>query len=168
MGTLSLKKLTAADIMATDVVAIDPSDSLRDAMASMTENHVTGLPVLDRKGRCVGLISATDILNYEQDHSEETEGVNADMARYYNPESQRWESIRVTSFALEEFADVPVRNLMTRELVSVGPETPVTDVADKIVELDIHRALVLDEDGRLLGIISAIDFARLIAAPPPQ
>ena len=168
MGTLSLKKLTAADIMVTDVVTIDPSDSLRDAMASMTENHVTGLPVLDRKGRCVGLISATDILNYEQDHSEETEGANADMARYYNPESQRWESIRVTSFALEEFADVPVRDLMTRELVSVGPETSITDVAEKIVELDIHRALVLDEDGRLLGIVSAIDFARLVAAPPPQ
>jgi len=168
MGALSLKKLTAADIMVTDVVTIEPSDNLRDAMAAMTENHVTGLPVLDRKGRCVGLISATDILNYEQDHSEETEEANDAMARYFNPESQRWESVRVTSFALEEFADIPVSDLMTRDLVSVGPGTPVTDVAEKIVELDIHRALVLDEERRLLGIISAIDFARLVAAPPLQ
>lgn len=168
MGTLSLKKLTAADIMATDVVTIEPSDSLRDAMTLMTENHVTGLPVIDHKGRCVGLISATDILNYEQDHSEETEEANEAMTRYYNPESQRWESVRVTAFALEEFADVPVSDVMTRELVSVSPETPVTDVAEKIVELDIHRALVLDEGQRLMGIVSAIDFARLVAAPPPQ
>lgn len=168
MGTLSLKKLTAADIMATDIVTIDPTDSLRDAMASMTENHVTGLPVLDRKGRCVGLISATDILNYEQDHSEETDGANADMARYYNPETQRWESVRVSSFALEEFAEIPVSELMTRDLIFVNPDTLISDVAEKIVDLDIHRVLVLDDDRRLLGVISAIDFARLIAAPPPS
>ena len=58
-------QLAASDFMQRDVVTVAPDDTLRDALALMTENHVTGLPVMDGKSRCVGLITSSDILNYE-------------------------------------------------------------------------------------------------------
>lgn len=163
MNQSSLRGLTAADIMQTDIVTVGPRDTLRDAMTCMTENHVTGLPVLDPKDRCIGVITTTDILNYEQDHAEDSAEANLEMARHFDPETQRWESIRVTAFALEEFADIPVGDLMTRELVAVAPSTPIRKVAKKMIDEEVRRVLVLNEKQYLLGIISSIDFVRLFA-----
>ena len=57
MSTSRIEKLTAADIMQRELVTVSLGDTLQDAMFQMTENHVTGLPVMDSKSRCVGLIS---------------------------------------------------------------------------------------------------------------
>ena len=155
--------LKAEDIMQRDVVVCGPHDSLREAMELMTENHVTGLPVMDSKARCVGLISATDILNYEQEHSEFAAEANDDVARHFDAEKQRWESVRLSSFALEEFGDVHVQEVMTRELLSVDRDTPVKRVAKLMVESAVHRVLVLSEQRGLQGLISSIDFVRVVA-----
>jgi len=155
--------LTADDIMQRDIITISPSNTLRDAMSLLTENHVTGLPVVDQHSRCIGLISATDILNFEQEHCEESEEGNSEGARYYDPEKERWESIRLSSFALEEFGDVRVEEVMASSLLWVERETLVREVAAKMCEAGVHRILVLDEGGQLYGIISAVDFVRLVA-----
>jgi CBS domain-containing protein len=154
---------TAADLMQRDVVAIRHGDSLQEAMALMTENHVTGLPVVDSKDRCVGLVSATDILNFEQEHSGYTAEANANLARHYDSDSGRWESVRVTSYALEEFAEERVDRLMATVIVSVTVDTPLQDVARTMIDQSIHRVVVLDEQQELQGIIAATDFVRMYA-----
>jgi len=163
MAESKSRELTAQDIMATDIVSVAPEDSLQEALALITENHVTGLPVLDRKNRCAGLISATDILSYEQDHTEAAAEANEDMARYFDPEQERWESLRVSAFALEKLAEVPVGEIMTRNLIGVGPDASAREAAQKMVAEDVRRILVLDEENYLLGIISATDFVRVVA-----
>jgi CBS domain-containing protein len=163
MQKSTLLKMTAKDIMQKDVVVVAPGDTLQEAMSLMTENHVTGLPVMDSRSRCVGLISSTDILNYEQEHTEFTSEANANLAQHFNADTQRWESVRVTSFALEEFGDVRVEEVMSTNLVSVMHETPIRDVAAKMLQEKIHRVLVLDDQFHLFGIISATDFVRLFA-----
>ena len=149
MGASSVNDLTAGDIMQRDLIVAHMGDSLKEAMDLMTENHVTGLPVVDSKSRCVGVISATDILSYEQEHSEFTSEANSDMARHFDMDTQRWESVRVTSFALEEFADVKVDAVMSRDLVGVGRDMPVREVAQKMIDASIHRVMELDENQRL-------------------
>ncbi len=163
MARKSRDRLTAADIMQTDVVTVGPKETLQDAMELMTENHVTGLPVVDHKGRCVGVISATDILNYEQEHAEFTTEANAELARHFDPETNRWESVRVSSYALEEFGEVPVQDVMTRDLVAVGPEAPLNEVARTMIDGEVHRVLVVNQRRELVGLISAFDFVRLFA-----
>lgn len=153
--------LTAADIMQRDVVTIKRSNSLSDAMNLITENHVAGLPVMDEQSRCIGLISATDILNFEQEHSDEVAEGNSEVAQYYNPETLQWENIRLSAFALEEFGDVRVEEVMTRDLVRVQRHTPIKEVAQIMCDAGVHRVLVLDDQNLLYGIISATDFVRL-------
>ncbi len=155
--------LTAADVMHRDTVTVGVNDSLQDAMSLMTENHVTGLPVLDVEDRCVGVISATDILSFEQDHAEDSVDANAELARHFDPESGRWEDVRLTTFALEEFADVRVSEIMSHDIVAVTPATSLRDVAGSMTQNRVHRMLVLDEERQLLGVISAFDFVRLMA-----
>ena len=59
------QRAVAADLMQRDIVTVSPDDTLREALALMTDSHVTGLPVMDGNSQCVGLITASDILNYE-------------------------------------------------------------------------------------------------------
>jgi CBS domain-containing protein len=158
-----IESLIASDVMQRDLIVIYDRDTLREAMELMTNNHVTGLPVVNHDGVCVGIISASDILNYEQEHSDLSAGSQEGVAQHFNPDTQQWESVRLSSFALEEFGEVRVQEVMTRDLISVEDETPLRDVARKMRDAGVHRVLVLNPQRRLLGIISSSDFVRLFA-----
>jgi CBS domain-containing protein len=161
MEHAAVQQRVAADIMQRDMVTVAPNDTLRDALALMTENHVTGLPVMDGKSRCIGLITASDILGFEEEHAEES--TNDGMLQHFNPEISRWESVPISAFGLEEFGDVRVEEVMTRDLISVDRNTPLKKVARKMLDNDVHRVLVMDDKFNLYGIISSFDFVRVIA-----
>jgi CBS domain-containing protein len=162
MGHTTLRQLVAADFMQRDMITVSPVDTLRDALALMTENHVTGLPVMDAKSRCIGLITASDILGFEDEHAEDRP--DAGMMQLFNNEIGKWESVPISAFGLEEFGDVHVEEVMSRELISVGRDTPLKDVAQKMLDADVHRVLVMDDRYNLYGMITSFDFVRVMAA----
>ncbi len=157
------KTMCAADIMQRDLIVARPADSLREALDLMAENHVTGLPVVNTDSHCVGVISATDILNYEQEQVDLVSDSDDDTAQQFNMETQRWESVRVSAFALEEYGDVHVEEVMSPGIVSVARDTPLAEVAETMLKNKVHRVLVMDDRQHLYGIISATDFVRLFA-----
>jgi CBS domain-containing protein len=161
MTPATLDQLAAADIMQRDMVTVAPQETLRDALGLMTENHVTGLPVMDEGDHCVGLITATDILTYEQDH-DETEPEDH-MVQHFNSELQQWESVPTSAFGLEEFGDVRVEEVMSTDLVWVDRDTSLKDMAKKMLDAKVHRVLVMDSHRRLYGIVSSFDFVRVMA-----
>ena len=161
MSHATLRELVAADIMQRDMVTVAPDDTLRDALALMTDSHVTGLPVMDDKSRCIGLITASDILGFEEEHAEDSS--EDGNLQHFNPEISRWESVPISAFGLEEFGDVRVEEVMTREIISVGRDTPLKKVARKMLDADVHRVLVMDDKFHLFGIISSFDFVRVVA-----
>jgi CBS domain-containing protein len=161
MGHAAVEHVVAADIMQRDMVTVAPSDTLRDALELMTANHVTGLPVMDSKSRCIGLITASDILGFEEEHAEES--ADDGMLQHFNPELRKWESVPISAFGLEEFGDVRVDEVMTRDLIHVSRDTLLKQVARKMLEADVHRVLVMDDKFNLYGIISSFDFVRVVA-----
>src|SRR3972149_2411885 len=134
MGHATLQTLLAAAIMQRDMITVSPDNTLSVALALMTENHVTGLPVMDGKSRCIGLITASDVLGFEQEHAEDR--TDDGMVQHFNNEIGRWESVPISAFGLEEFGDVRVEEVMTRELISVDRDTPLKQVAQKMLGED--------------------------------
>jgi CBS domain-containing protein len=150
----------AATLMKRDIVTVSPTDTLKDALALMVENHLTGLPVMDDQCRCVGLITSSDILSFAEERSDGTEG---STTQYFDSEMQQWETMSLANFGLDEFGEVPVAEVMSRDLIWVERETPLKDVAKRMMSERIHRVLVMDKNSNLYGIISAYDFVRLAA-----
>ncbi len=149
--------------MQRDVVTTAPDESLQEALSLMLENHVSGLPVIDRKDRCVGIVSATDILNLEREQAEHSEAVaTEEMGSYFDPDRQQWENMRVGG-SFDEIPDTPVSEVMSSDVIFVKPGTPLTDVADLMLGQGIHRVLVMDEERYLHGIIAAMDFVKVYA-----
>lgn len=158
--TKTTQRMTAADLMQRDIVTVESSDSLRDALKLMMENHVTGLPVMDRSSRCIGLVTASDILNYENENSNE---LASGMTQFFDPDTQQWEDVPILAFSSEDFGDVQVAELMSRDLIWVSRDTPINQVAQRMVDERVHRVLVMDDRSQLYGIISSFDFVRVIA-----
>jgi CBS domain-containing protein len=150
----------AVDLMQRDIITIRPQDTLDDALTLMTENHVTGLPVMDHHSKCVGVVTANDILNCQRELEEVDSETNV---QFFDVDSQQWQSLPVMSFRTEKLKDTRVEEVMARDLIRVDLDATVTSVARTMLDAGVHRVLVLDEHNRLYGIVSALDFVRMIA-----
>ncbi|WP_281194448.1 cyclic nucleotide-binding/CBS domain-containing protein [Halorubrum sp. F4] len=64
--------------------------------------------------------------------------------------------------------DVPVGRLMSTELVTVGPETTAAAAAERMLETGVNSILVVDDAGRLEGILTGWDFVRLVRENDPH
>jgi CBS domain-containing protein len=155
------QRAVAADYMQRDVVTTSPDSTLQEALTLMTENHVTGLPVMDKSDRCIGLITCTDILNYEQERAGESH--EDGTTDFYDPESQLWETVPLSAFGLEDIGRVRVSEVMTSDLIWVDRDTPLEVVARRMLDARVHRVMVMDAASRLYGILSAYDFVRVAA-----
>lgn len=162
MDRVDTRDLTAADIMHRECICVGVSDSLQVALSLMTEHFVSGLPVIGAGDHCVGVVSATDVLRFEQDQTEFNERAGNDYASYFNTETQHWESICLGR-PLDELSELPVSEVMSRDLLQVSPETPILEVASLMNFRQVHRVLVIDDENCLQGIISSMDFVRLCA-----
>ena len=72
--TRSIYDRKVSDIMTRDVVTIEAGGTVHEALALMGENRVSAIPVIDRKGRCVGILSATDLASFGKLLSEHWHG----------------------------------------------------------------------------------------------
>jgi CBS domain-containing protein len=153
--------LFAGDIMQTELVTIRPNDSVREAMALMVDSHVSGLPVVDGRGHCVGVLSVTDVLGLEYAQAESA-GQFEEVGSYFDPDEQRWEHMRFAG-AVDELPDLTVKEVMSSDIISVPRDASLQDVAQLMVERGVHRVLVLDERRFLHGLIAAMDVVRVVA-----
>ena len=130
--------LTVADIMQADVRTIGEDEPVAEAIVALADGHISGLPVMNRGGQLVGVVSSTDILAAEAE-SVEDGGLN-----------------RVVTHTR-------VAEIMTRHPKSVEPSVPVKVAAQEMLYLDVHRLLVV-KDGQLLGVVSQSDIVRAVAS----
>jgi CBS domain-containing protein len=129
--------MKVAELMRTDVKTVDVDATVGDAITTLADVHVSALPVTDARGQVVGVLSTTDILGAL---SETTE-----------PEMRE-----------RLFDDTPVRDLMTPRSRVIGPDADVLEAAKEMLYLDVHRLFVEDE-GRLVGVISQTDIVAAVA-----
>lgn len=132
----AIKELTLADVMQTAVRTISADATLLDASEKIAARHVTALPVMNEHGRCIGILSATDLQQF------------ADRADPHSPHYHLRD---------RDTATTQVGELMTRRVVSVRIGTPLSEVAQTFSRLGLHHVPVLGETDNLEGIVSLSD-----------
>lgn len=154
-----MPKLTAADVMNTQVLAVRPDMTVHELAAFLTENQITGAPVLDAHGRLVGVVSETDIA--------ESEGSRDDLVRdRSDPEFdlRGWEDKADAEDMRQlhvEGGDLTVGDIMTPAAYTIPHDTPVPKIAQTMVAGRIHRLLVTRES-RVVGIVTSLDLLTLL------
>jgi len=136
--------------MTPNPVSIRASASVQEAVAFLTDTGFSAAPVIDAAGRPVGVISRTDIVVH-------------DRRKLDLPPSGPlyFESGALHGGTPTERPDAAtVGDLMTPAVFSVRPETSAWQVAEQMVELNVHRLFVVDADGALVGEVSVLDLLR--------
>jgi CBS domain-containing protein len=134
--------LKLSEIMTAPVVSATPEMTLREAMALLSDRHISGAPVVSG-GKVVGVFSSTDLLLYIAELDAAQPSV----------------SFRRRQTPLEELT---VSEVMTRDVKSLAPACPADLAAAFMQRARIHRVLVMEGD-RLLGIVTTTDLAGAIA-----
>src|SRR5947207_11597744 len=147
-ATKSLQALTAADLMSTDVVMIPQAMSLRSAAHRLAQAGISGAPVVDDDGCCVGVISAGDFIAWAEKGERAAKQRPAEACCVHSS----WQVMVPEALPVEE-----VRCYMTPDPVTVSPVTTIMELARMMVDASIHRVIVVDERERPIGIVSSTD-----------
>jgi len=140
---------TAGDLMTRDLITIPKRMSLHAAAHRLSETGVSGVPVTDDEGRCVGVLSRGDIVRA----MDEEPGLQARPSPYFAD----WQ------MAEEEGGGGEAGRFMTPALIAVSPEASLGEVAWTMCSARVHRVLVMDDSGRVVGVISSLDVLGAVA-----
>ena len=128
--------MQVVDLMTTEVITVSRETGIRDAARLMFRNRVSGLPVTSGDGTLIGIITEADFLRLEVERQEG---------------------------AIEP--GETVGDVMSSGVVTTGPDTEIYDAAKMMTFQDIKRLPVVDDDSRLLGIISRADIVSVFTRP---
>jgi len=152
--------IQARHMMLADVVTLSPELSLIGAHRVLSADSISGAPVVDGDDQVCGVISASDLIQAVV--NEHDTGLSRfDYFRDCLPyPSNDW--VGGGERFVDRASELTVGDVMTKQIVSVGPEDSIQEVAVTLKHHHVHRVLVLDR-GQLLGIISSFDFVDLFA-----
>lgn len=122
-------ELRARHLMTTGVATLRCGQTFAQAIDVLTKGHLSGVPVLDSAGNVVGVVSEFDCIRAIVETSFHQDGAPGGRL---------------------------VEHLMSREVLSVTPETDLFTIAHVLIRHRIRRVLVID-DGKLVGMVSRRD-----------
>ena len=157
----SLVKLTAKDVMRTDVETVDANMALPDLEKAFLDRKVSGFAV-ESYGKLVGVVTQTDIVrklcversraSLESDWYQGRDDV-PDDGTFIPAEVRERMGVRIET--------LKVRDAMSDDPITVSPDTPLVELCQLLLGKRVHRVFVTEED-RLLGVVSSLDFVRLV------
>ena len=127
--------MRVADLMQSDVRTIGLDASIAEVLVSLTDAHVSALPVVDNSGRMLGVVSSSDVIAFEAETEER---------------------------GRTELKRTAVRELMTPRPITIAPDADVRDAARQMLYAEVHR-LFVEADGELVGVVSTTDIVRALA-----
>jgi acetoin utilization protein AcuB len=123
------------DRMSMPAVTITPDTPFQDALKLMRDHRFRRLPVVDRKGNLIGIVSERDLL-------------------YASPSSATSLSVWEVHYMLSK---LQVRRIMTKDVITTTPDTPLEDAAYLMADNKIGGLPVVDEYSRVVGVLTETD-----------
>jgi CBS domain-containing protein len=131
-----MKVPTVSDVMTRGTIAVRDDVPLAEAAQVLDKHHISGVPVIDRDGQLVGVLSQTDLLR-----------------------------ARVIDHLWSALPGLAVRHLMSAPAVVATEQTTIDEAAALMEQKQIHRLVVVAPDGRTpVGILSVSDLIHEMAS----
>ena len=144
----------AKDIMTKKVVTVLPDTPVTEAAKLLIENHFNGLPVVEEGGRIIGIICQDDLIFQQKKIPLPSFFTVLDSLIPLSSEKNIEKEV-------QKIAAVTVRQAMTSDPITIGPEADIEDIATLMIKHDIHTLPVLDQE-KLVGIIGKEDILQTL------
>jgi CBS domain-containing protein len=157
--------LQARDIMTRDIITVAQTATVRELAALLQEHQISGVPVVDARGRITGVVSASDALGAAGD-SAAVAPETASPEFYVHGWEDKLNPDELRQLHIED-EGLLVSDIMTPRVYSVAADAPIAEVARLMVEARVHRLLVA-EGGDLVGIVSTLDLLHALDRSRPS
>jgi CBS domain-containing protein len=145
------------EIMDTTPASVSPDASVEEVVRTMQEHELPGVPVVDREGRCVGIVTEADlVLPDDQGDLHIPHYINLFGGTVFLEPLGRFEQRLRKAFAAN------AADMMTADPDVVDPDTTVREAA-RLVHESGHNRLPVVEDGRLVGVVTRVDLLGALA-----
>lgn len=145
-------KMRVREIMTREIRSISPDTNAKKALELLLKMQISGLPVIDNKGRLTGMFTEKDVLRNILPSYIERVG---EFIYDENPKSIK------TKF--EVLANLTVSQLMRKEVITTYEDTSLCEVAHLMLNQKVRRIPVLDKEKKIVGIIAREDVVRAYA-----
>ena len=140
-------KSLVRDVMTTKVETVEPWAPFTEIVTRLAEHRISAAPVVDPEGNVLGVVTEADLL-LKQEHPDPMLDIPLIWSRRRRRER-------------EKAAASVARELMTTPPVTVLPTITVTEAARRMHTAGVKRLPVVDEAGRLVGIVSRADLLKV-------
>jgi CBS-domain-containing membrane protein len=145
--------MKAADVMATNVISVGSEASVQEVAEVLLRNRVSGVPVTGSQGELIGIVSEGDLMRRPEAGTQRRHSWWLHLVA--SKEGLASEYIKSHS---RKVVDV-----MSRNVVTASPETPVGDVAELLERHAIKRVPIV-KDGKVVGIVSRANLLQALAS----
>uniref|UniRef100_UPI004047EE02 CBS domain-containing protein n=1 Tax=Yoonia sp. TaxID=2212373 RepID=UPI004047EE02 len=147
--------MNASDIMTKSVITGKPDTTLAQAAELMLKNRISAIPVLDKDGGIVGIVSEGDLMRRVEGARDRSKSWW--LSLFSDPRHN------ARSYIAEHGQHL--KDVMTTQVATVTPDTPVGQIAKLLEKNHIKRVPVVD-NGKLVGIVSRANLLQALAAQP--
>ena len=147
-----MKGANVGRVMSRDVLSFHDDRTVSELATFLTENEISGVAVVDRLGKPVGVVSVTDIAQQRV-----VEGSVPASEREWDgaSRSEDMRGLRVTS------ESTLVKDIMTPTVYTIPEETPIAEAARTMIAGRIHR-LFVTRKGSIVGIVTPLDLLKVL------
>lgn len=136
--------MMVVDVMTEGVAVVRRTTPFKELARVMSERGVSALPVLDELDCLVGLVSEADLLPKEE-----------------HPRPPHLLASKRDRLRAKKAAGDTAGALMTRHVITASPEMSVVEAARRMDQAGVKRLIVVDGDGKLVGIVSRRDLLKV-------
>jgi CBS domain-containing protein len=151
-------RMKARDVMVSPVITIDENGTVRDVAKMMLASRISAVPVVDSAGKVVGIVSEADLIHRAEAGTE-------------RPTSW-WLSLisgdRAIAAEYVQSHATKVTDVMTTDVQTAQPDTPLIEIADMFEEKHIKRVPIVNSAGELIGIVSRANIIQAVASARPK
>jgi CBS-domain-containing membrane protein len=145
--------MKAEDVMVSTVITVGVNASIGEVAAILLNNHISAAPVVDEKGELVGIVSEGDLMRRPEI------GTTKRHSWWLQLISNKWAS--ATEYIKSHSRKVA--DVMTRDLITAKPDTPLGDIAGLLERNQIKRVPIV-EGGKLVGIVSRANILQALSS----
>ena len=145
--------MNAADVMVTNVITVGLDACLQDVAHLLLTDRISAVPVVDSNGKVVGIVSEGDLMRRAEAGTGRRRswwlslltGKEGLAAQYVKEHSRK------------------VADVMTRDVITATPDTPLQDIANVLEKNSIKRVPII-KDGKMVGLVSRANLLQALAS----